>query len=150
MCCQFDHERLDVYQVELRFVTWTTDLITQLSESANSRQHRIGSVVDHLERAALSALLNTSEGNGKRQMRTRAQFFDQARGSATECAACLDALVAKGACSHEHVTVGKDMLVRIVSMLTKLIERFSSPDRVREGSSLYDIENEDEIEDEGR
>ena len=41
-------------------------------------------------------LLNTAEGNGRRQGRQRAKFFDDARGSAIECAACLDASVAKG------------------------------------------------------
>jgi hypothetical protein len=40
-------------------------------------------------------LLNTAEGNGKRQGKQRAKFFDDARGPAVECAACLDALAAK-------------------------------------------------------
>jgi hypothetical protein len=38
---------------------------------------------------------NSVEGNGKRQGLQRARFFDDARGSALECAACLDASVAK-------------------------------------------------------
>ena len=54
----------------------------------------------------------TAEGNGKRQMKTRAKFFDDARGSATECAACLDSLVAKRACTEERIEHGKSLLVR--------------------------------------
>ena len=75
--------------------------------------------------ASLASLFNTSEGNSKRQKKIRAKFFDDVRGSAAECASCLDALVAKHACSKERVKKGKIILVRIVSMLTKLVERFS-------------------------
>ena len=63
-----------------------------------------------------------ADGSGKR----RAKFFDDARGSVTECAACLDALVAKGICTQEEIDDGKQMVLRIVSMLTKLIALFDS------------------------
>ena len=43
-----------------------------------------------------------------------------------ECAACLDALVAKTACTLDRVQPGKAMLERVVSMLTKLVARFDS------------------------
>jgi four helix bundle protein len=73
-------------------------------------------------------LLNIAEGNGKRQRQVRAKFFDDARGSATECAACLDALVAKHVCTTNRVQAGKGMLERVVSMLTKLVARFETDD----------------------
>lgn len=82
----------------------------------------------HLEEASVSVLLNIAEGNGKRQRQVRAKFFDDARGSATECAACLDALVAKKICTIDAVQAGKTMLERVVSMLTKLVARFESDD----------------------
>jgi four helix bundle protein len=81
-------------------------------------------VCDQLDRGSLSALLNTAEGNGKRQSRQRAKFFDDARGSAVECAGCLDALVAKGLTQPRRIIDGKTMLWRIVSMLSKLVDRF--------------------------
>ena len=84
----FDHERLDVYQIELGFIAWVTILLKEI-RNAGEGFHR--EVCDQLDRASLSALLNTAEGNGKRQGRQRAKFFDDARGSAVECAACLDA-----------------------------------------------------------
>ena len=87
----FDHEKLDVYQVELGFVAWVTTLLNEIWSARHSFQRE---VCDQLDRASLSALLNTAEGSGKRQGRQRAKFFDDARGSAVECAACLDALVA--------------------------------------------------------
>ena len=139
MNAQFDHEKLDVYQRELRFVAWTTDLISEVKQAPGVS---VREACDHLDRASLSIMFNTAEGNGKRQMRTRAKFFDIARGSATECAACLDALVVKRACSNDRVAEGKVLLVRIVSMLTKLVERFGSIDRVREEDPEYMVDAE--------
>lgn len=138
---RFDHEKLHVYQCELQFVTWSTDLIAEVGASPDARSRRISEVIDHLDRAGLSALLNTAEGNGRRQMPVRAKFFDDARGSAMECAACLDAMVAKRACLSDRIERGKSQLVEIVSMLTKLIERFSSPGVVKESADQYGARN---------
>ena len=121
MNTQFDHEKLDVYQLELKFIGWTAELLLEV-RNASGGFHR--ETCDQLDRASLSALLNTAEGNGKRQGRQRAKFFDDARGSAVECSACLDALVAKRLTNAERIDDGKAMLMRIVGMLTKLVERF--------------------------
>ncbi|MDQ3198231.1 MAG: four helix bundle protein [Verrucomicrobiota bacterium] len=134
----FDHEKLEVYQVELAFITWLTPLLAKVKQSGTTT--RTAEVIDQLDRASLSALLNTAEGNGRRQRQTRAKFFDDARGSSTECAACLDALVAKQLCSLAEVSEGKELLLRIVSMLTKLVERF---DRLNEEPGSYGTEDED-------
>jgi four helix bundle protein len=135
----FDHEKLDVYQLELHFLAWVTQLLKEIKEAAGGF-HR--EVCDQLDRASLSSLLNTAEGNGKRQGRQRAKFFDDARGSAVECAACLDALVAKQLADVGRDADGKAMLVRIVGMLTKLVERFDDESyRVREDEVPYGPEN---------
>ncbi len=139
----FDHEKLEVYQAELAFITWLTPLLSKVKQSAGTNT-RTAEVIDQLDRASLSALLNTAEGNGRRQRQTRAKFFDDARGSATECAACLDALVAKQLSTSEEIKGGKELLLRIVSMLTKLIERFDQ--RLNEEEGSYGIEDEDEDE----
>ncbi len=147
----FDHEKLDVYQLELSFIGWVTPLLTKVKQSGSSA--RTAEVIDQLDRASLSALLNTAEGNGRRQRQTRAKFFDDARGSATECAACLDALVAKGICGEHEIEEGKQMLLRIASMLTKLIALFesSSSSTVREEpDDKDDDEDDDEKEEEKR
>jgi four helix bundle protein len=102
--------------------------------------------MDQLDRASLSALLNTAEGNSRRQAQTRARFFDDAPGSATECAACLDALVAKKIGSVDEVSEGKAMPVRIVSMLTKLVARFDSSSS--SSSVIREEPDEDEDDDE--
>lgn len=120
----FDHEKLDVYQLELQFIAWVTDLLAEVSKNVRGRT---AEACDQLDRASISALLNTAEGNGKRQRQVRAKFFDDARGSATECAGCLDAFVAKRMAGEDRVLDGKRLLVRIVSILCALVERFDSP-----------------------
>jgi four helix bundle protein len=122
----FDHEKLDVYQVELSFVAWATKLLNEMKSTPHSFQRE---VCEQLDRASLSALLNTAEGNGKRRGRQRAKFFDDARGSAVECAACLDALVAKDLIRPDRMIEGKGTLLRIVGMLTKLVQRFEDTSR---------------------
>jgi four helix bundle protein len=114
----FDHEKLDVYCLELEFIRW-------LTKAAQRRE-----LIDQLDRASMSVLFNTAEGNGKRQGRQRAKYFDDARGSALECAACLDASVAKRVATSDRVQPGKETLVRVVAMLTRLVERFD-PDEFR-------------------
>ena len=94
----FDHEKLDVYQLELKFLSWVTQFLADLSSrSPGARELR-----EQLDRASLSALLNTAEGNGRRQGRQRAKFFDDARGSPGHrvfvifASFCADPLSSKG------------------------------------------------------
>jgi four helix bundle protein len=134
--CHLAHERLEVYQLELSFLAWITNL---LDEAEHSGAKRLREAIDQLDRASLSALLNTAEGNGKRQRPTRARFFDDARGSGTECAACLDALVAKGAVGAARVIAGKQMLAHIIGILTRLIEIFEEPGEFKEEETAYRI-----------
>ena len=132
----FDHEKLDVYGVELEFIRWLTDFLEEVSEYPAAQRREL---VDQVDRASMSALFNTAEGNGKRQGRQRAKFFDDARGSALECAACLDAAVAKRVATNDRIQTGKEMLARVVAMLTRLVERFDPDEfRVREDTDRDD------------
>lgn len=110
----FDHERLDVYRVALEFAAWTAQLLR--GPLANCRVNALS----QLDRASTSIALNLAEGNGKRSPRDRSRYLDIARGSAFECAAALDILVARGALLPEQVAPGKQLLHREVGMLFKL------------------------------
>ena len=123
-----DHEKLEVYQACLEFITWTIPLLEGLPGSASVR--------NQLDRASTSVPLNIAEGNGKFTSPDRCRFFDNARGSALESAACLDVMVAKGFVSTAEVQAGKAMLVKIVSMLFGLI-RANSDARVFEEKPTY-------------
>jgi four helix bundle protein len=138
----FDHEKLDVYHLELEFITWATELLEEVGKPGRGKT---AEVCDQLDRASLSALLNTAEGNGKRQRQGRAKFFDDARGSATECAGCVDALVAKRVTTNDRVFEGKKMLVRIVSMLCGLVDRFEAQGQLRDMPSDLSMPQTEEI-----
>ena len=127
MKTSFDHEKLDVYQEAIRFVSWVDELLESMPKNL--------AVHNQLDRASTSIPLNIAEGNGKYTAADRCRFFDIARGSALECAACLDVLVAKKRLGQADS--GKAILVRIVSMLVGLI-RSTSPSRVHEDSADYD------------
>src|ERR1700739_364156 len=105
----FDHEKLDVYQLELKF-RWVTQFLVDISGPAATQRREL---ITELDRPSLAALLNTAEGNGRRQGRQRARFFDDARGSAIEWAACLDASVAKGLATLERIAPGKELAARV-------------------------------------
>ena len=78
---------------------------------------------------------------------------------AVECSACLDALVAKRLTNAQRIADGKGMLLRIVGMLTKLVDRFDEGQaRFHENPETYDdrprpsfsSSKDDQIEDYGR
>jgi len=129
----FDHEKLNVYQSAIKFVTWSTDLVSDVKAKA--------AVKDQLDRASTSIPLNIAEGNGKFAIRDRCRFLDFARGSTLECAACLDVLVAKRLLDESAVQPGKSQLLEIISMLMGLITSLST--RVQEDDvSLLEQEQE--------
>lgn len=123
----FDHEKLKVYQEALRFVAWVDPILDRLPGKLSAK--------DQLDRASTSTVLNLAEGNGKRSHADRCRYFDTARGSAVECAACLDVLHAKQRLSDQEVAEGKSILIEVVSMTAGLIARFSSS--AREEAASY-------------
>jgi four helix bundle protein len=96
-------------------VAWSGDLLDGAMQGT-----RLSAARD-LDQASTSIPLNIAEGNGKRSDRDRCGFFDIAKGSALECAACLDVFVARKACTAEKINEGKALLVRIVEILFKLV-----------------------------
>src|SRR5689334_12108284 len=84
----FDHEKLIACQRAIQFVAWSLPLLEKLPARL--------AVANQLDRAATSVPLNIAEGNAKYTVPDRCRYFDNARGSALECAACLDVLVANG------------------------------------------------------
>jgi four helix bundle protein len=116
--CWFDHEKLEVYQEAIAFIAWLSAIL--------ERTVRIGEVKEQLDRASTSIPLNIAEGNGKYAPKDRCRFFDIAHGSALECAAGLDVLVAKVKLTPEEIRPGKETLQKIVRMLIGLIKRNST------------------------
>src|SRR5437588_1832313 len=137
----FDHETLDVYREAIAFCAWTGECLSGITAKAATK--------DQLDRASTSIPLNIAEGNGKSSAKDRARFLEIARGSARECAAALDVLVARKLATLEQVESAKDNLVRIVQMLMGMLRRFSERGEfLREDAEQYRIEHEHEHEQE--
>ena len=115
-------------------ITKNSRYIEKRSPSWSGFQHSwrepgaLGDVKDQLDRASTSIPLNIAEGNGKYTLKDRCRFFDIAHGSALECAAGFDILVAKGKLTADQIRPGKERLQRIVRMLMGLIKRNSTRD----------------------
>lgn len=113
----FDHEKLDVYRHSIAFCAWVGDFLPSITQKTAAK--------DQLDRASTSIPLNIAEGNGKFSGKDRARFLEMARGSALECAACLDVLVARKLATVEQVAGAKADLATIVRMMIGLLKRFS-------------------------
>jgi four helix bundle protein len=135
----FDHEKLDVYQEAIAFCGWVGDLLNEITAKAAAK--------DQLDRASTSIPLNIAEGNGKFSTVDRARFLEIARGSALECAACLDVLAVRKLINAERILPAKEQLVRIINMLMSMLKRFSNrAGFLREDEGLYPLEQEQEHE----
>jgi four helix bundle protein len=111
----FGHEKLDVYRLAIEYVGWAYRLCESLKGHRNAK--------DQIIRASQAIPLNIAEGNGKATEGDRRRYFEIACGSALECAAVRDVLEVCGAMPTGDNSRGKELLDRIVAMLTKLGRR---------------------------
>ena len=133
----FDHEKLDVYRNSIAFCAWVGDFLPLITARTSAK--------DQLDRASTSIPLNIAEGNGKFSVKDRARFLEMARGSALECAACLDVLVARKLATLEQVAGAKTELVAIVRMVIGLLKRCSErADVLHEEGGSYGYQQDQE------
>ena len=109
----FDHERLEVYQVALELFDLADEVVEHLPRGR-------GHLADQLTRASLSIVNNIAEGAGKFSKGDKRRYYLSAMGSSTESAAMLDVCLRRKLISDETHRQGKQLLDRIVAMLTKL------------------------------
>src|SRR4051812_39535151 len=133
----FDHEKLDVYRNSIAFCAWVGDFLPLITQKTAAK--------DQLDRASMSVPLNIAEGNGKFSVKDRARYLEMARGSALECAACLDVLVARKLATADQVEEPKSQLAAIVRMMIGLLKRFSErADVLEEESGFYGYHQDQE------
>ena len=123
----FGHEKLKVYQKGMDFVSIRSLLLESLSRRA--------AACDHLERGAESILLNIAHASSSWSPKERIVYLGHANGSALECAACLDVLVAKELLADSDAHPGKSLLAEIVSMLIAM--RKTATNRIQEDHAAY-------------
>lgn len=110
-----DHEKLDAYHIAIEFVILTDTVIEHLRGR--------GYLSDQLQRAALSIPLNIAEGAGEYSIDEKVRFYRMAKRSATECAGILDVCQKLQLLDEQKYMKGRELIVRIVSILTKMAQR---------------------------
>src|SRR5688572_26447201 len=117
----FDHEKLIVYRKAREFLAIAYAINKQLPRGN-------ADVVDQLGRAARSVMFNIAEGAGRWTGREKAKFYAYAQGSATECAAALDAIAVGESVAAAQVARGRAVLIEIVRMLVVMTRRVRDRD----------------------
>jgi four helix bundle protein len=107
------YEKLDVYQRAIEFLAVATALMQDAKRGD-------GPLIDQLRRASMSIPLNIAEAAGRVSFDDRARFYSIARGSAMECSAILDVCRIQRGYDEDKIKSGKELLVRVVEMLTKM------------------------------
>jgi four helix bundle protein len=108
------YEKLDVYRCAIEFLATVGEIVDSMPTGTAALR-------DQIERASLSIVANIAEGQGVRTAKERDRHLGIARGSAMECGALLDACRLRGVCSVQQLQGGKQLLFRIVSMLTRML-----------------------------
>ena len=108
-----DYEKLDVYQCSIDFLALSWDLLQSLPRGSSQ-------IADQLKRASISIPLTIAEGSGKTTVADKSRYYAIARGSAMECGALLDVCLVMKLLEKPKYSKGKSLLVRIVSMLSKM------------------------------
>ncbi len=116
---RLDFERLDCYKVALQLTT----LASRLVPSGHC------ALRDQLDRAAASVPLNIAESAGRCSPADKAHFIAIARGSAMECGAIVDVLLANGIAAVGPCREVRRLLVRIAQMLSRLAVALSAQKR---------------------
>ncbi len=110
----FDHEKLDAYRTSIELVLLVDGVAKELPRGR-------AYLSDQLRRAATSVPLNIAEGAGEFSKSEKARFYRMAKRSATECAAILDVCRCLDLIDQNRYEEGHELLIRIVSMLIKMI-----------------------------
>ncbi len=113
----FDHEKLDVYQVAI-------DLVILINTVVENLPRGRAYIADQLQRAGASVPLNIAEGSGEFSANEKIRFYRIAKRSATECAAILDICRRLEIIDEKNYSKLRELLMRIVSMLIKMAKTF--------------------------
>lgn len=109
----FDHEKLDVYKVSVELIILIDEIVENLPRGR-------AYLADQFQRAGTSVPLNIAEGAGEFAVNEKCRFYRMAKRSATECASIFDVCLYLKLIDEERYQKGRELLIRIVSMLTRM------------------------------
>jgi len=119
-----DHERLEVYRFAIQFVVMADGIVENLPRGR-------AYLADQLRRAGASIPLNIAEGAGEYAPTEKARFYRMAKRSATECSSILDILKHLHLIDEGSFSRARELLVRIVAMLIKVVQRLGEADTIQ-------------------
>jgi four helix bundle protein len=108
-----DYEKLDVYKCAIEHLALVFDWLPRLPRGQSV-------LADQWRRAAMSVPLNVGEGTGKTSPAERRHCYAVARGEAMECGAILDVVRLLRVIPEPDLAQAKQLVVRMVEMLTKM------------------------------
>jgi four helix bundle protein len=115
MFLQLDHQKMDVYIQSGAFVKEC------YFATKNFPSEERFALIQQIRRAALSVHLNIAEGCSRKSEVERKRFFEISRGSVIEIDAALDIAGDLGYCKKEDLQALGLTMVRVFSMLSKMI-----------------------------
>ena len=108
------HENLRCYRRAI-------ELAEGLSKEGARWPRGFAYLVDQQRRAMASVVLNLAEGNARKSVKERKRFFEIARASVVEVAACVDLSRAFGLIREDRASLLKSRLSEISKMIWGLI-----------------------------
>jgi len=111
----FDHEKLHVYGAAIELIILINEVVEHLPKGR-------AYLADQLQRAGTSVPLNIAEGAGEYSTQEKCRFYRMAKRSATECASIFDICRRLQLCEDKQLLKGRELLIQIVSMLTKIVQ----------------------------
>jgi four helix bundle protein len=107
-------DRLDAYRVAIDYVRMTRPLVLRLQKTDQP-------MAEQLQRSVISVPCNVAEGAGEFSLGDKARFYRYALRSTTESVALIDASRAIGALTAEAHDSIREVGIRLVMMLTRLV-----------------------------
>jgi four helix bundle protein len=130
----FDFERLTVYQRALEFADFVFELCKKMSPDYRN------SIVNQLQRAAVSVANNIAEGSGKLSRREKIKYYSYALDSAKECIPPLTMAHRQKQITDSEHEKGRQYGSDICKMMVKLIQSVKAQElhkEVREEPGFY-------------
>ena len=124
---EFDHDRLDAYQLARTANRALNDVLRRVPKGN-------AALVDQVRRASLSIALNIAEGSGEFAPLEKSRIYRIARRSVDECVAVLDHAVDRGLIGEDEIRPARNLYWRTVPALIRLIQSVES--RARESDAL--------------
>ena len=116
MFLHLNHKKLDTYDLARKFLMACYKVVQKFPPSEQFN------LTFQIKKAALSVLLNYSEGSSRTSTRERNRFFEIARSSSVEIDSAFEAAIDLKYVVMEDLNEAGGLLVRVFQTLSKLIK----------------------------